>query len=125
MLKSFNLFLNESLSEEELIEKNLAHMSPDEHKLYRQNEVAAGEWHQKHPVHHMNIVHHYNQSTEGERSNGHSWYHGAHHIAKAIAHDTKTPVHAMAGLISNYSPQTHWHTNIHTAAMVARDKRAR
>jgi hypothetical protein len=33
-------------------------------------------------------------------------------------------MHTMAGLISNYSPQTHWHTNIMTAAKVARHKQA-
>jgi len=107
-----------------LIEKKIGELTPDQHKLLRQNEAEGAQWHAEHPIHHQNIVDHYNQATAEEKHAGHTWYSDAHHMAKVVAHDTKTPMHTMAGLISNYSPQTHWHTNILTAAKVAREKKA-
>lgn len=109
---------------EVLFEKKISELTPEQHKLYRQNEAEADEWHKNHPVHHQNIINHYNQATAEEKHHGHSWYADAHHLAKTVAKDTKTSVHTMAGLISNYSPQTQWHTNLMTAAKVAKEKRA-
>jgi len=100
------------------------HKDPEAHKLFRQKEEEGKQWHSEHPVNHMNIVNHYHQSTDSERHQGMHWYSDAHATMKALAHDTGTSHHQMAGLISNYSPQTHWHTNIMTAARVAREKRA-
>lgn len=128
-MKPFKNYFDEVVSffdEEEgvLVEKKISELSPEEHKRYRQTEAEAEQWHKDHPVHHDNIIHHYNQATAEEKHHGHTWYSDAHHLAKAVAKDTNTPMHTMAGLISNYSPQTHWHTNIHTAAKVAREKKA-
>jgi hypothetical protein len=102
----------------------IANMSSEQHKLFRQNEAAANEWHAAHPVHHMNIVNHFNQATKEEKAHGMNWYKDAHYTSNALAKDTHTPKHTMAGLIANYSPQTHWHTNILTAARVGREKKA-
>jgi hypothetical protein len=107
-----------------LNEKHIEDMSSDEHKRHRQAEAEGSQWHRDHPVSHENIINHFHAATSEEHHNGMSWYKDAHHTMKALAHDTKTPHHQMAGLISNYSPQTHWFTNIHTAAKVAREKKA-
>lgn len=85
----------------------------------------ASKWHADHPVNHMNIVDHYNKATEGEKTSGHEWYENASRTNKVIAEDAGVHKHTMAGLISNYSPQTDWHQNMHTASMVARSKVAR
>lgn len=127
-MKPFKNYLHEVVSfydaDNFLIEKNIADLSPEEHKRFRQTESEAEQWHKDHPIHHSNIEHHYNQATHDEKHAGHTWYGDAHHMAKTISHDTKTPLHTTAGLISNYSPQTHWHTNIMTASKVAREKKA-
>jgi len=98
--------------------------SPEQHKLKMQKYEEGKAWHVAHPVNHQNIIDHFNKATADERHVGMHWYHEAHTLAKHVAHDTHTPMHTMAGLISNYSPQTHWYTNLHTAAHVARHKRA-
>lgn len=86
---------------------------------------SEGEnWIKKNPVHHMNVVNHYHQATHDEIRHGMNWYSDAHSMVKAIANDTGTPHHVMAGLVANYSPQNHWFANILTAARVAKDKKA-
>ena len=86
-------------------------------------QAAEGKkWHVDNPVSHENIVNHYNMATNDEKMSGHSWYNDAHHMVKHIANDTKTPMHTTSGLIATYSPQTHWASNIQTAAKVARTK---
>lgn len=115
------MFLDETL--DYLEEKKIADMSPAEHKNMRYNEAEGIKWHEDHPVHHQNIIDHYNKATDEEKHVGHNWYSDAHKIAKSIADTTKTPMHTMAGLIANYSPQTHWYTNIHTASQVALHKK--
>ena len=129
--KTFSKFLLEDVSDDDFdeiyearYEGKISELSPERHKLVRQNEAEAAEWHAKNPVHHDNIIKHYNQATAEEHHNGHTWYSDAHHMAKVISKDTNTPMHIVAGLISNYSPQTQWHTNIMTASKVAREKRA-
>src|SRR6185503_6626237 len=102
----------------------ISDMSDAEHKNLRYNEAEGHQWHATHPVHHMNIVNHFNQATEGEKHHGMNWYADAHKTMKAVANDTGVPHHTMAGLVSNYSPQTPWHANILTAARVARHKQA-
>jgi hypothetical protein len=81
-------------------------------------------WMKKNPVNHKNIISHFEQATPEERHVGHNWYSDAHHITKHIAHDTGHAMHTVAGLMSNYSPQTSWHQNIHTAARVAKGREA-
>lgn len=108
----------------ERLEKPISTLTPEQHKAFRQTEAEADHWIANHPIHHQHIVDHYNAATAEEKYHGHTWYSDAHHMAKVVSHDTKTPVHTTAGLISNYSPQTHWHTNILTASKVARTKRA-
>lgn len=82
----------------------------------------AKSWMTRNPMHPQNIVDHWNAATPEEKENGMNWYEDAHHTSRMIAHATGTPEHAMAGLISNYSPQTHWATNVVTAAKAARLK---
>lgn len=77
-------------------------------------------WHKKNPVHHMNIVKHFDAATPEEIHNGKHWYSDAHHFAKVIAKETGHQIHTIAGLTANYSPQTDWHSNMITAARVAR-----
>ena len=138
-MKKYTKFLNENLpyegedwilDEEEDIEEltekaegKLSDMSPEKHKLYRQNEVEGVQWHKDHPISHENIVHHYNQATHDEVFHGDNWYKDAQHLSKAVAKDTGIKHHTMAGLIANYSPRASWAPNIMTASIVARHKR--
>jgi hypothetical protein len=119
-------FLHESDEDQEayLVEKNVGVMSDDEKVKHQETQKAAMQWHKDNPVHHQNVIDHYNKATPAEKHHGHTWYSDAHHITKMIAHDTKTPMRTMAGLVSNYSPQTHWATNLMTASKVAREKKA-
>lgn len=66
------------------------------------------------------VVDHWNQATEDEKAHGKSWYQDAHHMTRHIAESTGVDMHTAAGLMSVYSPQTHWAQNIMTAARVAR-----
>ena len=93
--------------------------TPEERATRRQQGQA---WNRKNPVKIKNVVDHWNQATDDEKANGMSWYEDAHHLAKHVANDTDTPMHTMAGLMTNYSPQTHWAHNIMNAAKVARTK---
>lgn len=103
--------------------KNQTEMSDDEKKEWAGKvKDHAQEWMKRNPVHPQNIVDHWNAATPEEKENGMNWYHDAHHTARIIAEGTNTPMHAMAGLVSNYSPQTHWATNVINAAKVARTK---
>jgi hypothetical protein len=108
--------------------KPVSQMSPDEYKAHQQSvakaKVEGEKWNRQHPPRIKHVVAHWDQATEAEKAAGESWYSDAHHMAHHIANDTGTPMHTMAGLISNYSPQTHWAANIHNAARVARTKEA-
>lgn len=114
------------LDENELLDDDFDYkkLSPEQHKAKSQSDADGAQWHKENPVHHQNIVDHYNQSTHEEREHGHNWYKDAHHVMKALAHDSGVTHHQMSGLISNYSPQTAWHTNMITASKVARSKKA-
>lgn len=83
------------------------------------------------PVHHANVVDHWNQATDDEKDQGKRWYSDAHLITKAMATLHKGPehprgnVHLAAGMVGNYSPQTPWDANKHNAARVLHEGRAR
>ena len=98
-------------------------MSPQERATFDQIRENGKKWHTDHPVDHMNIVNHYDQANPGELHNGKTWYSDAQHFSKAIAKSTGVPHHTVAGLTANYSPQTDWHSNMLTAARVARHKK--
>jgi hypothetical protein len=83
---------------------------------------AGKEWHEKHPVDHMNIVDHFDKATKGEVHNGKSWYKDAHEYANTVSRATGLPRHTVAGLTSVYSPQRDWHNNMIDASRVARRK---
>lgn len=106
--------------------KPVSQMSDEEyatHKVNTAKEKEAGEaWNKANPVGAHNIVDHWNRSTPDEKANGETWYQDAHHLTRTVAHDTDTPIHTMSGLMSNYSPQTHWATNMMNAAKVARTR---
>lgn len=125
-LKKFSDFVETGGAPADLSEarqtKKIADMSADEHARHIQTKAEGANWVADHPVSHHNIIEHYNQASPDEKKSGHDWYQDAHEHAKIVAKGTKTPMHAMAGLLANYSPQTHWHTNILTAAKVARTK---
>jgi hypothetical protein len=72
-------------------------------------------WFRAHPVHHDNIVRHWERATGEEIRRGLRWYADAHHVAVAIAHgDT----HLGAGMLAVYSPQQGWMANVLLAARV-------
>ena len=81
---------------------------------------AGKEWHEKHPVDHMNIVDHFDKATKGEVHNGKKWYKDAHEFVSTISRTTGVPHHTVAGITSVLSPQTQWHDNALRAALVAR-----
>lgn len=86
---------------------------------------------QAHPVHHQNIVDHWNQATDNEKASGERWYPDAHIIAKALGEyagkrGVKHPegtTHLAAGIIANHSPQNGWAGNMHDAARVLEAKK--
>lgn len=96
----------------------------DEEKTAHKTAVKAhaADWMARNPMHPQNVVDHWNAATPEEKENGKNWYQDAHHTARIIAQGTNTPMHAMAGLVSTYSPQTHWATNMITSAKAARLK---
>lgn len=83
---------------------------------------ADHPWFQKNPVHHNNILDHWNQATDDEKEQGRRWYEDAHLISTAIAHKhanhPKGQAHVGAGIVANYSPQQGWESNMHNAARV-------
>jgi hypothetical protein len=82
----------------------------------------AEKWAKRNPMHPQNVIDHWNHATPDEKANGKTWYPDASATSNHIADATGTPRHVMAGLVSNYSPQTHWATNVITAAKSARLK---
>jgi hypothetical protein len=107
-------------------QKPVSQMSDEEYGAH-QEAVAKGnaegkQWNEDHPISHKHIVDHWNRATPDEKANGENWYRDAHHLARHIANDTGHDMHTVAGLMSNYSPQTHWATNIMNAAKVARTR---
>jgi hypothetical protein len=123
-LKSFRTLTMADMFEDilRLDEKNASDMTPEQYARHRETQEAGKKFHEENPVHHMNIVNHFNQATEDERTAGENWYSDASHLNKVLAHDAGVHPHVMAGLIANYSPQTHWATNMMTASRVARTK---
>lgn len=115
-----------SASKQGKAEKPVNQMTPEEYETHKakvaKDKAEGEEWNRKHPVKIKNIVDHWHKATDDEKHDGMNWYADAHHLSKHIANDTGTPMHVMAGLMSNYSPQTHWAANIHNAARVARTK---
>lgn len=107
-------------------EKPVSQMNEAEKAVHDGKVQAAREegqaWRRKHPVRIKHIVDHWNQATDDEKSSGENWYEDAHHATKAIAKDTGHEMHTAAGMMSNYSPQTPWHTNLVNAARVLRTR---
>ena len=84
-----------------------AYENPADHPFFQANPVSS-----------RYIVEAYEQSNDNERALGHRWYSDAHHIAGAIAGGD----HALgAGLLSAYSPQTSWPTNLQNASNAYRN----
>lgn len=74
---------------------------------------ADHPWFQQNPVHHGNVIQHWDQATPDEKNSGERWYQDAHILAKGIAHGD---AHLGAGMVANYSPQMGWAGNMHNAA---------
>jgi hypothetical protein len=102
--------------------KQIPYTKEENSDWYRKTKAHADEWSKRNPVHPQNVIDHWNAATPEEKEHGKSWYSDAHHTTRLLAEGTGTPLHAMAGLVANYSPQTHWATNIITAAKSARLK---
>jgi hypothetical protein len=83
-------------------------------------------WFQEHPVHHSNIISHWNEATPDEKASGERWYPDAHLVAQGLAsladkRGQSHPhgnVHLAAGVLANHSPQNGWVGNMHDAARV-------
>ena len=105
-------------------EKYVSEMSPEEVEAHKKRKVDAKSWMASNPVHHDNVVSHYDRATPAEREFGENWYKDIHEHSKHIASDTGVSMNQMAGIIANYSPQTHWGENMTTAAKVVRTKKA-
>jgi hypothetical protein len=93
-------------------------------ETHKKDVQGGKDWVSSRPAHHQNIVDHYNRATQSEKDFGHNWYEDAHHLTKAVARYTNTGMHEAAGHVANYSPQTDWAQNIHTASRVMRKKEA-
>lgn len=70
-------------------------------------------WFLTHPVHHRNIVWHWDNATVDEIRRGMRWYADAHHVARAIAGGD---AHLGAGMLAVYSPKQAWAANLLAAA---------
>ena len=104
-------------------DKKVSEMNETELAQHRVNQAAGKKWNVDNQPHVDNVLEHWNAATDHERHTGMNWYKDAHELTKHIASDTKTPMHVAAGLMSNYSPQTHWATNMMNAAKAMRGKK--
>lgn len=88
-----------------------AYPNPGDHPFFQQV-----------PMHHDNILNHWDKATPEERHQGARWYPDAHLVAKSIAklhpdiNDDAEAAHKGGGVLSAYSPQTNWWANQHNAA---------
>lgn len=80
------------------------------------------KWNEDNPLDSDNIVAHWAGSSDHEKKTGEHWYPDAHYLSQHVGNDTQTPIHTVAGQLANYSPQTHWATNMTHAATVCRTK---
>ena len=76
------------------------------------------EWHKKNPAHHMNIVNAYLDSNDSEKHFGKDWYSDAHKLTKFLSKGSGHPIHTVAGVIANHSPQNGIYQNYHDAVRV-------
>jgi hypothetical protein len=79
-MKTFDMFAVELFTED---------LNLDESLLLEMDEEAL-KWHKKHPVHHKNILTHWDQATPGEKTNGLNWYKHAAHYVHVLAKDSST-----------------------------------
>jgi hypothetical protein len=92
------------------VEAKPKYENPGDHPFFQDN-----------PVHHDNVLAHWNAATPDEKASGMRWYPDAHVVAKALGEKylpdhPHGPAHAAAGVIANYSAQTPWAANQHNAA---------
>ena len=104
-------------------DKKVSEMNETELAQHRTNQTKGKKWNVDNQPHVDNVLDHWNAATDHERHTGMNWYKDAHELTKHIASDTKTPMHVAAGLMSNYSPQTHWATNMMNAAKAMKGKK--
>jgi len=76
------------------------------------------DWHVQHPVDHMNIVNAYNDTNNEEKAFGKDWYSDAHKLTKFLSKGSGHPIHTVAGIIANHSPQNGIYQNYHDAVRV-------
>jgi hypothetical protein len=101
-------------------EKKVSEMSPADLAKFRKSQVEGKKWNARNPVHPDNVIDHWNAATPHEREVGMHWYSDAHHLTQHIANDTGHDMTTAAGLMSNYSPQTHWASNMINASTAMR-----
>jgi hypothetical protein len=83
---------------------------------------ADHPWFQANPVHHGNVMQHWDQATDEEKAEGKNWYHRAHVVAKGLAHGDAA---LGAGIVANYSPQMGWAGNLYNAGQVLIERKAK
>jgi hypothetical protein len=74
-----------------------------------------------HPVSVDNLVAGWHDSHDEEKTEGKHWYPDGHHVSKALGNGDAG---FGAGMLSAYSPRTHWPANLFHAARSIRDNRA-
>lgn len=84
--------------------------NPGEHPFFQAN-----------PVHHGNVVQHWDQANDDEKNQGKRWYEDAHTLASGLSAVTGHSIHQAAGLLAVYSPQQGWAGNMHNAARVMKE----
>ena len=80
--------------------------------------IEGKQWHVDHPANHMNIVNAYMDTNHEEKEFGNHWYSDAHKLTKFLSKGTGHPIHTVAGVISNHSPQNGIYQNYHDAVRV-------
>ncbi len=92
-------------------------------------------WFQANPVHHDNIIEHWNRATDEEKDLGKRWYPDAHFVAKALGRaglertgrkdvTDDEAAHVGAGVLASYSPQASWPVNMLNASNALRTGKA-
>jgi hypothetical protein len=101
----------------------------------RHADPSQHPWFQANPVHHDNIVAHWDRATDEEKDLGKRWYPDAHFVAKALGHaglkragrtdaTDAEAAHVGAGVLAAYSPQASWPVNMFNASNALRTGKA-
>ncbi len=59
------------------------------------------------------IIHHFNNASESEVTDGFSWYERAHNECILLSQVFELPLSKVVGVVSALSPNNKWHRNLH------------